>query len=158
MKRRVSDWRLEIILLGLLVFAVFLLLEQGSIRDTLWGWLNRVVSAAGNALGIVTNAVLSRTISDLLGMALIVLVLVLARWRLRWRIQRSSSLTAKTCPVCSSDLHRVHRHWGDRVISRLIAPAHRYVCKNGSCGWSGLRYDSGRRKPASSHTKMPESQ
>lgn len=158
MKRRVRDWRLEIILVGLLALAVFLLVERGSIRETLWGWVTGVVTVIGSALGFVVDAVLSRTISDLLGLALIILVVVLARWRLRWRIQRSPSLTSKVCPVCSSELHRVHRHWGDKVISTLIAPAHRYVCKNKACGWSGLRFDSGKRKPASSHSKAPESQ
>lgn len=157
MRRRVSNWRLEIALVGLLVLALFLLLEQWDIRGALWRGIMGLLAVSESALSAIANALLSRTVSDLLGLVLIVMVAMIARWRVRWRIQQSPALTAKVCPRCGGELRRIHRRRSDKVLSWLLAPAHRYTCNNKQCGWIGLRYDSGKRKGTASDPEQSQS-
>lgn len=142
MKRFVRDWWLEITLGLVLALAIFLLLEQMDIRSSVWGWLTSLVSGLGDALARVLGLVIPNTLSDLLGVLLAAGVIVLAAWRVRWRLMRSSKLTSRTCPRCSSPLKRIHRKSLDRVINKIAIPVHRYLCSNSECRWQGLRVDS----------------
>jgi len=38
------------------------------------------------------------------------------------------------CPICGSQLDRVHCHTADRFIG-LFVPVRRYRCHNSTCGW-----------------------
>jgi predicted RNA-binding Zn-ribbon protein involved in translation (DUF1610 family) len=53
------------------------------------------------------------------------------------------------CPECGQEVHRIHRHLRDRMMS-LGLRVHRYRCTNAACGWEGVvsmpRPPAGRRK------------
>lgn len=150
MKEFLQKWRVEIVLFVALAAGLFLLLERMSIRTAIRDGLRTVGSASEQLLVRVADLVVPHTASDAVGLVLLVGVLLLARWRLRWRLQRSPSLTAKYCPNCGEALHRVHRRPLDRAISLAIAPVHRYVCSSPDCRWKGLRVDSASRYARSS--------
>lgn len=44
------------------------------------------------------------------------------------------------CPLCGSELEKVHRHLGDRMLGAFRS-VHRYQCTNGSCTWEGIVSD-----------------
>ncbi len=141
MKESLRKWRFEIVLGTALAAGLFLLFEQMSIRTAIREGLQSLGSAGEQLLVRSAEVVVPHTASDAIGLVLIIGVLFLARWRLRWRLQRTPSLAAKQCPSCGEALHRIHRKPLDRVIDWVIAPVHRYVCGNPSCRWKGLRVD-----------------
>lgn len=138
-----SEWRVELLILAAIALAIFLLIENLEIRKTVFSWLSAAAGALDSAVQTATGMVLSTTLSDLLAIVLILGALVLARWRVRWRLLRSEHLLAASgCPKCGSHLHRVHRKPYDRLINGLVVPVRRYLCSNGECRWSGLRVES----------------
>jgi predicted RNA-binding Zn-ribbon protein involved in translation (DUF1610 family) len=141
-----SEWRVEI-LIGLMVaVAIFLLVERMQIRQTLLGWLRQAVQAVGQVAGGLLRGLVdfvrNTTLSDLVGYALLLGALVFFLWRVRWRLMTAPRFTTRACPRCGNDLIRVHRHAADRLLN-LFVPVRRYRCKDGSCGWSGLRVGTG---------------
>lgn len=133
MKRILREWRVEILLVVGLVLAAFLLLEGMDIRSTVWQGLNRVLDAAGDAIMSFLGRVTATAMSDLLGLMLVIGVIILAGWRLRWRLRRSPSLISRVCPRCGKPLLRVHRKPFDRLINKIIVPVHRYGCSREQC-------------------------
>jgi hypothetical protein len=142
MKESLRKWRFEIVLGTALAAGLFLLFERMSIRTAFRNGLRGLGSAGEQLLVRSADLVVPHTASDAIGLVLIIGVLLLARWRLRWRLQHSPSLTARQCPSCGETLHRIHRKPLDRVINWAIAPVHRYVCGNPDCRWKGLRVDT----------------
>jgi hypothetical protein len=49
---------------------------------------------------------------------------------------RYARYTAKSCPKCRSNLHRVWRRPVDRLISFFV-PVHRFRCQQFVCQWTG---------------------
>jgi hypothetical protein len=131
---------LELIAGFLTLLGVFLLVERMEIRVTILRLLRLVWRAVGGAVGTVVGAVIQRivniTTSDLIGLSLIALAVVVALWRVRVRL--TERLAGNTCPLCGEGLRRRHRRWSDRVLS-LLVPVLRYRCKNRDCRWEGLR-------------------
>jgi hypothetical protein len=150
-----KQWRFELLLLALAGLAVFLLVEQWNIRSTLIHWLRTSSSAIVVALGAAVQRWGNITLSNLIGVTLIVLVLLLARRRVRWRLTHTESLTRRSCPKCGSSLHRIHRTRLDRMIDRLVAPVHRYKCSSDTCSWVGLRVDARKRDPSMELSDAP---
>jgi hypothetical protein len=106
----------------------------------------------GAGLGHIYNS-----ISNFLGLLLILSAAVLAIWHGRYRFVQSDYWQAVECPRCGSELHRIHRNTWDRVLSRTLLPgSRRYRCNNPDCGWSGLRgrreSERGRRECESTNT------
>lgn len=136
------EWWVEIVVALLVAFAIFLLVEQMDIRQTLFGWFADLLDSLDNLGSRLVEGVkrLARntTLSDLTAYVLIVLVLGLATWRVRWRLLNSPRWTTQKCPECDSDLSRIRRGLGDRMVN-LFVPVRRYRCKNSECRWQGLR-------------------
>lgn len=153
--KHLKQWRFELSLLALAALAVFLLLEQWNIRSTLIYWLRTSSSAIIVALGAAAQRWGNITLSNLTGVVLIVLVLLLARRRVRWRLTHTESLTRLSCPKCGSSLHRIHRTPLDRIVDRWVAPVHRYKCSNHECSWKGLRVDARKRDRAETSADEP---
>jgi len=146
----------EILITVALVLAVFLLFEQMDIRKTLMGWFSEVTVAGTNATTRLFDALVgfrSRLgLSELIAIPMLIGVLILLTWRIRWRLGNTPALVDTHCPRCGGGLQRVHRRFFDRVIS-IFVPVRRYRCPNRGCGWMGVRVftHSGRdhAKPAS---------
>ncbi len=136
------QWWVEILVVILIGFAIFLLFERMNIRQTILAGLRRAAAWVSWLISVavagVAGFVRRTTVSDLIAYLLLVLVAGLVVWRVRWRIMNSPRLTEMRCPLCGSELHRVHRRTRDRIVG-LLVPVRRYGCRNASCGWRGLR-------------------
>ena len=140
MKQTLREYRIELVaaLMGLL--GIFLLVERMQIRVTILRIIRLAWRTLSGTVGAVLRAVIYRilriTVSDLIGLVLIALSIVIVLWRVRVRmIQR---LTGSTCPVCGGKLRRRSRDWLDRLLS-LLVPVRPYRCRNEECRWEGLR-------------------
>jgi len=146
----------EILIVVGLVLALFLLFEQMNIRGTLLGW---AVAAGNFGLNLVARFINSLQslrsrlgLSELIAIPMLIGLVILLIWRIRWRLRNTPALVDTHCPRCGGGLQRVHRHSLDRAIS-VFVPVQRYRCTNRDCGWSGVRVSThsgrGRAKPAS---------
>jgi hypothetical protein len=140
MKQFLREYRIELAAVFMALLGIFLLVEQMQIRVTILRVIRLAWRALSGALGGIVRAVIYRilhiTVSDLIGLVLIVLSIVIVLWRVRVRlIQR---LTGSVCPVCGGELRRRSRDWPDRLLS-LLLPVRPYRCRNKECRWEGLR-------------------
>jgi hypothetical protein len=137
----------EIVVAVLTLLAIFLLVERIDIRRTLVAGLDRLLAglerAASIQSGHLRQFVLGTSASDLVAYLLLLLVIGLVVWRLRWRLMATPRFTEGRCPVCGSGLHRIHRRGRDRVVN-LFVPVRRYQCRNHDCRWRGLRVQTSR--------------
>lgn len=134
-------WIEILIAIGLLL-GIFLLFERIQIRATLVRWLNAAIKSGVNAIGRLddTLAAFVATIglSEMIAIPLLATIFLAIVWRVRWRTQHNPALTDLHCPRCKGNIHRVHRHSLDHLIS-IIVPVRRYRCTDRECGWSGVR-------------------
>lgn len=144
-----SEWRVEIIIVLVIAFAIFLLVERMQIRQTLFGWLRQWVEAlkgvGGNLLQGVSDFVRRTTLSDFTAYVLLLGVGVVVAWRLRWRLTTTPRFSVRECPRCGGKLHRVHRRFFDRLVS-VYVPVARYRCQDHNCRWNGLRVKTARHE------------
>jgi surface antigen len=149
---------IEITAAVFVALGLFLLLERMSIRSTLARWVTAGARSALDALGHVDNAVaetISRlTLSDALGLILILGAVIALVLRLRWRLVRAASLTTLRCPRCGAGIHRAHRGFRDRLMC-LIVPVRRYRCSNQECRWDGIRVVVGKHSQEAAVTTPP---
>ena len=146
----------EILIVVGLILAIFLLFERMNIRTSLVGLLNAVTGAGLNAIvSLFNNLVGLRSrlgLSELIAIPMLIGVILLLIWRIRWRLRHTPALVDTHCPQCGSEMQRVHRRSSDRAIS-IFVPVRRYRCNNRECGWSGRRVSTstghGHGKPAS---------
>jgi predicted RNA-binding Zn-ribbon protein involved in translation (DUF1610 family) len=134
------EYIVELVASFLALLGIFLLVERMEIRVTILRLLRLTGRTVTGAIDAVVNAIVHRvssiTTSDLIGLGLIVLAIVVALWRVRVRLMQRYAEHA--CPVCGGDLRRLHRRWSDRLVS-LLLPVGRYRCRNKECGWEGPR-------------------
>jgi hypothetical protein len=137
-----SEWRVELFIALVVAVAVFLLVEQMQIRETVLSWLRQGLEALRNFGGGILRGLVdfieSTTLSDLTGYALLLAALVFVGWRARWRLMTTPRFTERQCPRCCGDLRRIHRHRLDRLVN-VFVPVGRYRCRNRDCRWQGLR-------------------
>lgn len=145
MRKKLNEWRLEIVLVLLTALAVFLLTEQMDIRRTIWRWLRQAMAGLGEAARRLADLLIPTTLSDFVGTALIIGVGVLAVWRVRWRLQRSPRFAGPVCSRCGAPAKRIHRKTLDRLVN-VFVPVHRYICSNPDCRWRGLRVDPAKHR------------
>jgi len=136
-----SYWVEMLIVLGL-ALGIFLIFERMQIRASLLRFLRTVVGAGTSTLNRLADSLIyfftHIGLSELIAIPLLIVVFWALIWRVRWRAQNNPALTDLHCPRCGGNIHRVHRHTADRLIS-IIVPVRRYHCTNRECGWSGLR-------------------
>jgi hypothetical protein len=137
------EYLAEIILAGIILIGIFLLVERMDIRVTLWHGLSTLLGGLTSGLELVigqsVQRITSMTLSDLVGLTLIVVAVVAVLWRVRWRLIHDQRFASDTCPRCGGELHRIHRTRLDHIVN-LFVPARRHRCKNKDCDWSGLRF------------------
>jgi hypothetical protein len=146
LRQLIRAYTFEIIWLVIVALGIFLIFERLNIRRSLSAWPGQFVAAAQHSVGDLSGTVaglLARiTLSDAIGFALILGAMVAIALRVRWRLIHNSALALLRCPSCNGNIHRVHRHALDRLIS-LYVPVQRYRCANNQCLWHGLRVGAG---------------
>jgi hypothetical protein len=143
------SYLVEIIAAIVVALGIFLLLDRSlRVKAMEWGMaaLHGVLRLLGYLGSAASDALSGLSPSSVLGIALILVAVVATAFRVRWRLIRSASLTAIRCPRCSGPIHRVHRRWGDRVLSGFV-PVRRYRCSNGKCRWCGIRVAASKHGP-----------
>ncbi len=141
---------MEIFIAILVCLAVFLLLEQMNIRQSLYAWLVDLADSLGRLVAAAFQGLVrfarNTTLSDLTAYLLLLVVVGLVIWRIRHRLLAQPRYSELQCPRCGSGLARIHRRWSDRALS-LLVPVRRYQCTNRECAWRGRRvYHSTRGK------------
>jgi predicted RNA-binding Zn-ribbon protein involved in translation (DUF1610 family) len=141
-RQLLGDFKFELIWLLVVAVGLFLLFERFSLRATLTLWAREVAHNAlqrtadlDDQIGTFLTQV---SISDLVGLVLILCATGAILLRIRWRLLNAPGLTQIQCPRCGGGIHRIHRTWTDRLVG-LFVPVRRYRCRNDECGWKGLR-------------------
>lgn len=137
-----QEYWIEIALTAAILIAIFLLVEPWDIRVTVLRWVRGTLGVFLANVGETGRAFASwfrgLTLSDATAFLILAGVLIVAIWRVRWRVIRTERLWNTACPRCKqSDLHRIHRRFWGRVLGALGFPVARYRC--GNCDWKGLR-------------------
>lgn len=153
-----TSYRVELIGLVVAGLGIFLLFEQLNLRRSFAAWFRTTVTASLSRfhdLDVEVSSLLARlSLSDLIGVVLILVAVVLVLWRLRWRLLNAPTLSSGSCPKCGGPLHRVHRKWYDRFIC-LYVPVRRYRCHNAECHWKGLRVGRHHESPRRRRSPSP---
>jgi hypothetical protein len=102
MKQFLREYRIELVAVLMALLGIFLLVERMQIRVTILRVISLVWRSLSETVGAVVRSVVYRilhiTVSDLIGLVLIVLSIVIVLWRMRVRLLQR--LTGSTCPVC----------------------------------------------------------
>lgn len=73
------------------------------------------------------------------------------------RTMKFPPTTEATCPLCLTQMDRVHRHFADRCLS-LFVPVARYRCAAAGCSWEGLFAPSLSRTQTRTSTRGPQAE
>lgn len=145
MRKFIKAFRYEIIAvaLGLIFFIVFA--GSPKIREVIKDTLSLVVQFVRHLLSYLVETfarlMSNITLSEVVGVLALILALTFVIARIRYRYRSNTDFDATVCPVCASQIKRVHRNRLDRLLSKTLLPgARRYRCVNPTCGWSGLRH------------------
>ena len=145
-RRFLRTYRFELIWLAVVVLGIFLIFERLNIRSAFFAWFRQAARAllrSAGRLSQVIDVFLARTtLSDLIGVVLVLGAAVAILLRVRWRIIHNPALAILRCPQCGGGIRRVHRHKVDHLISPFV-PVRRYHCTNDACRWYGLRVGTG---------------
>jgi hypothetical protein len=143
MKRFLKEYSFELIAGGVILFGVFLVVENFQIRATILTAISELFSGILSILNDILSKISSRaavlTASDMLGTIMILLAVGFIAWRIRYRFRTNKRWVTDACPKCSGPIRRIHRKGWDRVLGVTLLPdARRYSCMDPKCGWSGL--------------------
>jgi hypothetical protein len=143
LREELRKYRLELAALILILLGVFLVLEPFEIRATLRHWLGLASQDLLNLADAGIALIQRLSLSDLIGLILLVPALVFIAWRVRYRLLDSDWLVVDACPRCGNPVRRVHRRFLDRLVGLILQiRLRRYRCMEANCGWSGLRRHS----------------
>ena len=151
MKKVIREYLIELVALVIILLGIFFLVERMDIRETLYqtgfDLIDYLRTALGGASSWGQSYLAGFGLSDLLGLALIILAVLFILWRIRYRFIRSERWAGSYCPKCGGRIHRKHRSSVDRFIGKvLFQDSARYKCSNEECDWTGLRQKGRRRK------------
>jgi len=142
-----QEYNFEILILGLFGLGFFLLWEKWNIKSIAWG---AITSSALNIITFLRNIsvrigeiVSGVETSDIIGIVLILVALVLVLNRARNRIiDHHPNLSS--CPKCDADLRRTHRKIMHKIQAWfLICKFKRYKCR--SCSFDGIAMVRGKK-------------
>ena len=130
----------ELIVLGLLLSGFFLLWEPWHIKSIVWNFITKtartgviLIRDIAVGLGTIISGV---EISDLVGIALILIALILVINRARIRFIKSH-LNISSCPQCEGGLHQTHRKMKHKLLEVLLfCKVKRYSCRK--CSFDGI--------------------
>jgi hypothetical protein len=160
MRKFYKEYRVEIAIVLLVLVGIFLLLERMELKSLLVSGFQVLQTSLRDLLSLIKIGVkfyiFNLSLSDFIGWVLLFIAIVLAIGVVRYRFTNSPALQASRCPQCGSDLHRVHRKYFDRLLSRTLLPhARRYRCSNSECHWTGLRHPRHRHHHQQTSNQIP---
>jgi hypothetical protein len=152
MKRFIKEYRIELTAALAILLGVFLLVERLELREFLRDFLQALQDSSGTFIQVAGEKarayILDFTLSDVVGWVLIVIMVSFIVWRVRHRFASDETWRARECPKCNGPLVRIHRRRLDRILVWAFLPGgFRYLCKNKTCRWSGLRHHVHQRQP-----------
>jgi len=135
-----QEYNFEILVLGLFALGFFLLWEKWNIKSLTWSTITKIVLSSVTIIrdiSIKAGNIFSRVeTSDLIGIILILVAIVLVLNRTRLRIiERHPNLTS--CPKCDAGLRRVHRKT-KHIMQGFVffCKIKRFKCR--SCSFDGV--------------------
>jgi hypothetical protein len=133
----------------LLASGIFLLVEQLEIKKNVLAWLRaaaEIIVWTGSSIGRwITDNIISIRPSDLLGIGLIGIALLMIAFRARSRAiaRHPAPVLKEECPQCKADMVRAPRRLSHRLLEyALWVRIRRYACSKCSfrtASWHRLR-------------------
>ena len=140
MRRFIKEYSVELAFLFIAIVGLFLLIGHVSVRAMFSGIVGPLVKGLQYIALNLANFLAEFSISDFVGIALVLIVGAILAWRALNRFERSERYIGDQCPKCGSRLNRVERVRMDRLLSWVLyIPLHRYRCANSDCGWIGVK-------------------
>ena len=142
-----QEYNFEILVLGLFALGFFLLWEKWNIKSIAWIAITSITLSVVTLLRNISvrfgEIVSGVETSDIIGIVLILVALVLVLNRARNRIiDHHPNLSS--CPKCDADLRRTHRKSMHKIQSWfLICKFKRYKCR--SCSFDGIAMVRGKK-------------
>ena len=130
----------ELIVLGLLLLGFFLLWERWQIKSIAWDFITNAARTSVNLIrdiAVRIGAVISKMeTSDLIGIVLILIALILIMNRTRLRIIQSHPRLS-SCSLCEGGLRQTHRKMKHKLLEILLfCKVKRYSCRK--CSFDGI--------------------
>ena len=136
-----QEYNFEITVVVLLALGIFLLVEDMEIKHYLYIFIKAIFFAIGKVIKWLRDGTIfvvkQFEVSDLVGISLILLAVILIanRWRERM-IERFTQLN--NCPECGGHIHRIRRNLKQTVLSVVyFVDVKHYHCK--SCSYKGIK-------------------
>jgi len=141
------EYQVEIAILSLFGFGIFLLLERLEIKQAIYLWMRRFLILGYRSGQGIWRTLLDIEKSDMVGIGLIVVALYLILLRFRVRISQFFP-QREDCPRCESNLlRRVPRSLMHRALKLVLnVDVRRYECRD--CGRGFLEMKSRSRGKA----------
>ena len=141
-----KEYNFEMLVLGLFTLGFFFLWEKWNIKSITWGAITtstvRIVTFIRNVSVRVGEIVSAVETSDIIGIVLILIALILVLNRSRLRIITYYP-TLSSCPQCEGDLRRTHRKIKHKIQEFILfCKIKRYRCRK--CSFDGVTMISGR--------------
>ena len=130
----------ELLVLGLLLLGFFLLWERWKIKLIVWDFIAKAARISVNLIrdiAVRIGTVISKVeTSDLIGIALILVALILIMNRTRLRIIQSHP-SLSSCSLCEGGLRQTHRKMKHKLLEILLfCKVKRYSCRK--CSFDGI--------------------
>ena len=141
------EYNFEILVLGLFTLGFFLLWEKWNIKALAWGFVTQIVQSVVIFIRDISirigNVISGVETSDLIGIILILIGIILIMHRARYRIiDNHPNLTS--CPKCDAGLRRVHRKTKHIIQSFVFfCKVKRFKCR--SCSFDGVAMIEGKK-------------
>ena len=144
MRKFLKNYWVEIIILLAVLFALFMMVGNFDLVKSASRGLSLAVKQVNRSLVTAINQLIDKILSfsliELMGVAIIIGAGFLLYNRARYRYRTNPDNSATACPRCGSQIKRIHRSSFDRLLSKTLKPsARRYSCVNPACGWNCLR-------------------
>ena len=142
-----QEYNFEILVLGLFALGFFLLWEKWNIKSIAWGAITRITLSIATFLRNISvrfgEIISGVETSDIIGIVLILIALVLVMNRARNRIIDNHP-NLSSCPKCDTDLRRTHRKTKHKIQSLFLScKIKRYKCR--SCSFDGIAMVRGKK-------------
>ena len=130
----------ELFVLGLLLLGFFLLWERWQIKLIIWDFITKAARTSVNLIrdiAVRIGTVISKMeTSDLVGITLILIALILIMNRTRLRIIQSHP-SLSSCSLCEGGLRQTHRKMKHKLLEiLLLCKVKRYTCRK--CSFEGI--------------------